>query len=648
MDAGTIYIKTKIDNSGFESDAKDLKDDMEDVGEEAGEKSGNKFSTKFGSILSKLGGFAKGLGSALGVVFKLVTMIGGALGAAGIASGLVAGAFKRIADENKELIANVKYIIYLISNAFYNAASGLANLIAGAINNLINMAAKLLVYMDYILKAWFGISILSGASVEGFKKSQEASKGTAGNLGKAAKNAKELKKQLAGFDEMNVLSDNSDTGAGAGAGGGIGGGADFTAPTIDLEGLKGEIPEWIKWIAEHKDEVIAGLIGIAGAITLINLGVGVFMSLGIGMIIAGIVLLIQDIIKFIQDPTWSTFADILRDIAIILAGIAVVMIAINIANPVGWVLLLIAAVVALVALIIKNWDTVKEVLGKVGDWIKKNIIDPVVEFFVGLWNKIVAIFTPIFNFIQGIIDFIVSVVSFVWGIISSILGTIWDNIKITIDNIKQIISALWNVLMSILKPIFEWIWNNIIKPVWDGITDVIEKVKTAFSNLVKKIKEIFTPIFEFFRGIVEKVWGLIKSIATTVGSVIAGAFKGVINAVLGAIEGILNFPIKSINTLIGVINKIPGINLSKLNTFSLPRLAKGGIINQPGRGVAIGGESGAEGVIPLTDSQQMERLGEAIGRYITVNASITNTMNGRVISRELKTIQNENNFAFNR
>ena len=80
-----------------------------------------------------------------------------------------------------------------------------------------------------------------------------------------------------------------------------------------------------------------------------------------------------------------------------------------------------------------------------------------------------------------------------------------------------------------------------------------------------------------------------------------------------------------------------------------PKLAVGGIINQPGRGVplAMGGERGAEGVIPLTDAQQMQKLGEAIGRYITVNASITNTMNGRVISRELKQIENEENFAFN-
>ena len=64
-------------------------------------------------------------------------------------------------------------------------------------------------------------------------------------------------------------------------------------------------------------------------------------------------------------------------------------------------------------------------------------------------------------------------------------------------------------------------------------------------------------------------------------------------------------------------------------------------------GGAIAGESGREGVIPLTDSQAMEELGRSIGRYITVNANIVNTMNGRVISRELKQIQNEQNFAYN-
>lgn len=84
----------------------------------------------------------------------------------------------------------------------------------------------------------------------------------------------------------------------------------------------------------------------------------------------------------------------------------------------------------------------------------------------------------------------------------------------------------------------------------------------------------------------------------------------------------------------------------------MPHLAVGGIVNVPNKGTLVGsaiaGESGREGVVPLTDSQAMETLGEAIGRYITVNANITNTMNGRVISRQLQQIRNEQNFAYNR
>ena len=64
-------------------------------------------------------------------------------------------------------------------------------------------------------------------------------------------------------------------------------------------------------------------------------------------------------------------------------------------------------------------------------------------------------------------------------------------------------------------------------------------------------------------------------------------------------------------------------------------------------GSAIGGEAGREGVIPLTDQQAMAELGREIGKYITINANIVNTMNGRVISRELKQVQNEQDFAYN-
>ena len=120
--------------------------------------------------------------------------------------------------------------------------------------------------------------------------------------------------------------------------------------------------------------------------------------------------------------------------------------------------------------------------------------------------------------------------------------------------------------------------------------------------------------------------------------------KGLVDRVRGMIKG---------------INKmIPGeaLDIKLPNYVSIqrfrPRLAKGGIINMPGRGVpvgnAIGGEKAPEGVIPLTDSQQMALLGEAIGKYININATVPVYVGNRMVAREIKRINAEDNFAYNR
>lgn len=53
------------------------------------------------------------------------------------------------------------------------------------------------------------------------------------------------------------------------------------------------------------------------------------------------------------------------------------------------------------------------------------------------------------------------------------------------------------------------------------------------------------------------------------------------------------------------------------------------------------------GVIPLTDQEAMSQLGREIGKNVLVNLTNITSMNGRVISRELKNIKAEQDFAFN-
>ena len=144
---------------------------------------------------------------------------------------------------------------------------------------------------------------------------------------------------------------------------------------------------------------------------------------------------------------------------------------------------------------------------------------------------------------------------------------------------------------------------------------------------------------------------MFTGIGQKIGDAVGGAFRTAVNAVMTIMENILNTPIRAINGLISVINAVPGINLGYLNTFNLPRLATGGIVNMPNRGTMVGGaiagEAGREGVIPLTDQQAMSQLGREIGKNVVVNLTNITSMNGRVIGRELKQVQNEQEFAFN-
>lgn len=92
--------------------------------------------------------------------------------------------------------------------------------------------------------------------------------------------------------------------------------------------------------------------------------------------------------------------------------------------------------------------------------------------------------------------------------------------------------------------------------------------------------------------------------------------------------------------------------LGKLGlNISFPKLATGGIVNNPGRGVISGnyiaGESGKEGIIPLTDASAMSQLGYEIGKWITVNNTVNNYMNGRLIQRNMTQQSEEEKFARN-
>lgn len=248
--------------------------------------------------------------------------------------GAVRSAISTVSQYNPQIAANIDYIKY-----------ALANTLLPIIQKLISFAATLLSYINAITTAWFGINMFSNSSAKNFQKMKNSASGT-------AKASKETQKALQGFDEMNVLQDNSSGGSGS---------AGSVAPDIDLSGMQAEIPSWLQWIIDNKDTVLGIIAGItAGLISMKVLGLNPILSLGIGITIAGIVKSVQAIVNFIKNPTWENFIEVLEGISIAIVGIGV-MIGVLTGN---WIPLVIGLIALIVTEIVKHWDQIKEVLRK--------------------------------------------------------------------------------------------------------------------------------------------------------------------------------------------------------------------------------------------------------------------------------------------
>jgi phage-related protein len=230
--------------------------------------------------------------------------------------------------------------------------------------------------------------------------------------------------------------------------------------------------------------------------------------------------------------------------------------------------------------------------------VLKVIWDTIVAIFQAIWDGIVAIFTPIGEwFAERWIDITVALA----------------NVAIWIGNMFQ---KAWNALTNIFSSIGTWFGER-----WNDVTTALSNVATWFGNIFKTafeaVKNAFSTIGSFFSG----VWSTVKSIFVNagqmVGSAVGGAFKSAVNAVLGTIENVVNGFIGMINGVIDLINKIPGVSLGGIGYVSLPRLARGGIVDSPT--VAMIGEAGKEVVMPLENTGFLQTMGRIVGGAV-VNA----------------------------
>ena len=120
----------------------------------------------------------------------------------------------------------------------------------------------------------------------------------------------------------------------------------------------------------------------------------------------------------------------------------------------------------------------------------------------------------------------------------------------------------------------------------------IEKVSAFYSEKIKpivdRVKSGFNAIKDYFKEkiydkILEQVDTMkkrIEGIGTAVVDFISNSYKTVINGIFSKIENFINTFIRGLNNAIGIVNKIPGVNITTVSTLSIPRLAEGGIVGE--------------------------------------------------------------------
>lgn len=157
------------------------------------------------------------------------------------------------------------------------------------------------------------------------------------------------------------------------------------------------------------------------------------------------------------------------------------------------------------------------------------------------------------------------------------------------------------------------------------------KIKKWFSNLWKDTKKVFSDVGDFF-----------AKVGTAIGDAVSKAVKAGINGIIGLIEKRVNNFIKLINGAIGAINKIPGVNITKMKELSFPRLAKGGITN--GSVIANIGEAGREAVLPLErNTEWMNTLADRIASRNNTPTKLVLNVDGKELG--WATINNINNIT---
>lgn len=338
----------------------------------------------------------------------------------------------------------------------------------------------------------------------------------------------------------------------------------------------------------------------------------------------------------------GTFVTVLAAVKVatmLWSGAIAVLNAIMYANPIGLIVVAVAALVAGVVYAYRNFETFRKVVDTAWAGIKaaaqaawpviKTVFEAWLTYAKFMWNSVLkpffgwlandawpavkAAFQLGWQVMKTVFDAIKTAVMFVWN---NAVKPAAAGIAYAWEAMSDVIAVTWNATKAVFEAVgsvITWLWQNVAVPAWNGIKTAADLMWQGLSMVFGWMKEglnllgegvnwlwhtIFEPMWEGVKTGWDALWNFLKPLFDFIGKGIEGIgtiAKNIASGIKSAWDGIaevFKIPLRALGTFLASIpSNILGVEVdfvADINNWGkkLQGLKTGGILSGPGTGTS--------------------------------------------------------------